>query len=306
MTVREEVGLEGVQALDGSMVTGSVLVNLDSEEDGKLTVGCAGSTDTWLRVEQPREPVGADDVTLAVTVGGGKGGHSGQNIAQGHSNALKALGRALREAYAAVPFRLASFAGGKSRNAIPRDAAATVVVEAGREDDFRAAVEKAGGGIGDAYRVTDPGVAVTVAAADGADDAWTVEGTARLLDVVVARAVRPPLHEQRLRGARRAEHLARRGGHRGRPADAAQPDPLVERRALLDDDGRAGRRGASRRRELEVKHNYGAWRPNLDSPALATAVRVYERVLGEKPIVTAVHAGLESAVIGGKMAGCRT
>ena len=56
MTVREEVGLEGVQALDGSLVSGSILLNLDSEEDGRLTVGCAGSTDTWLRVEQAREP----------------------------------------------------------------------------------------------------------------------------------------------------------------------------------------------------------------------------------------------------------
>src|SRR3954466_13756143 len=77
MTVAEEVGREGANGLDPALVQGSILVNLDSEEDGKLTVGCAGSTDTWVRVECPREACDAGDVALAVSVGGGLGGHSG-------------------------------------------------------------------------------------------------------------------------------------------------------------------------------------------------------------------------------------
>ena len=132
MTVAEEVGLEGANAFDGSLVEGRILVNLDSEEDGKLTVGCAGSTDTWVRVEAPRDAPAADAVALAVTVSGGLGGHSGMNIEYGRSNAIKVLGRALREAHATVPFRLVSLDGGKSRNAIPRDAAAVVSVDGGR------------------------------------------------------------------------------------------------------------------------------------------------------------------------------
>src|SRR6186713_3172814 len=71
MTVAEEVGLEGANAFDGSLVEGRILVNLDSEEDGKLTVGCAGSTDTWIRIEAPREAPGAGAATLAVTASGG-------------------------------------------------------------------------------------------------------------------------------------------------------------------------------------------------------------------------------------------
>ncbi|HET7515327.1 MAG TPA: peptidase dimerization domain-containing protein, partial [Gaiella sp.] len=129
MTVAEEVGLEGANAFDGSLVEGRILVNLDSEEDGKLTVGCAGSTDTWVHVDAPREPASRDAATLAVTVSGGLGGHSGMNIEYGRSNAIKVLGRALREAHVAVPFRLVSLDGGKSRNAIPRDATAVVSVD---------------------------------------------------------------------------------------------------------------------------------------------------------------------------------
>ncbi len=184
MTVREEVGLEGVQALDGSLVSGSILLNLDSEEDGRLTVGCAGSTDTWLRVKQAREPTGEGAVGLGVTVAGGKGGHSGSNIAQGRSNAVKALGRVLREAHEAVPFRLASLEGGKSRNAIPRDAAAVCVVDKAREQELTSAIEAAAAGVRDAYKVTDPGVDLTVASADPPAEAWAEESTRRLLDVL--------------------------------------------------------------------------------------------------------------------------
>ena len=109
MTVAEEVGLEGANALDGSLLTGATLINLDSEEDGTLTVGCAGSTDTWIRVDAPRAACSPDAVTLSVAAGGGLGGHSGVQIALGHANAIKVLGRVLREAYAsrAVPARLA-------------------------------------------------------------------------------------------------------------------------------------------------------------------------------------------------------
>ncbi len=158
MTVREEVGLEGVQALDGSMVTGSILVNLDSEEDGRLTVGCAGSTDTWIRIDAAREPVGSNDVTLTVTVSGGKGGHSGSNIAHGHSNAVKALGRALRETLGgAVPPRVASpaaRAATRSRATPPQSSWSRPAGSRGSAD----ALETASAGVRDAYKVTDPGV----------------------------------------------------------------------------------------------------------------------------------------------------
>ena len=120
MTVAEEVGLEGANALDGSLLTGSILINLDSEEDGRLTVGCAGSTDTWVRVDAPREPAAGDATTLSVSVTGGRGGHSGTGIALGASNAIKVLGRALREALddRAVPARV-----GRRRQEPQRDPA---------------------------------------------------------------------------------------------------------------------------------------------------------------------------------------
>jgi dipeptidase D len=301
MTVAEEVGLEGANALDAALVTGSVLVNLDSEEDGRLTVGCAGSTDTWVRIEAPRAPADPAAETLAVTVSGGQGGHSGTGIALGRSNAIKVLARALREAHASASFRLVSLDGGKSRNAIPRDATAIVSVTDGA--GFRAAVDNAAATIRDAFAKTDPGVSLAVEAAEAAGEPWTDEATVTLLDAIALVPTGPlalspdfddlvetstSLGEAITDGGVLTLHSLSRSSN-----DSALPEVI----GALDATARLA--GG----ELEVKHNYGGWRPNLDSPALAAAAAVYERLFGEPPIVTAVHAGLETAVIGDKVPG---
>ena len=252
MTVAEEVGLEGANALDGSLLTGSTLINLDSEEDGVLTVGCAGSTDTWVRVDAPRDACSPDAVTLSLVAGGGLGGHSGVQIALGHANAIKVLGRVLREAYAAAPFRLVSLDGGKSRNAIPRDAVAVCSVPREQEAAFRAAVESATAVVRDAYAKTDPGATVTVEGSDDAADAWTEAGTATLLDVVALVPTGPlamspdfdglvetstSLGEAATEGGRLTLHSLSRSSN-----DAALPEVI----AALDAAARVSRRHAWR------------------------------------------------------------
>jgi dipeptidase D len=303
MTVAEEVGLEGANALDPALVTGSILVNLDSEEDGRLTVGCAGSTDTWIRIEAPRETPADDAVTLAVTVGGGQGGHSGSGIALGRSNAIKVLGRALREAHAIAPFRLVSLNGGKSRNAIPRDAAAVISVSAEKEAALREALAAADATIRDAFSKTDASISVTVSPAEPSDGPWTDEATTRLLDAIALVPTGPlalspdfddlvetstSLGEAITEGDQLTLHSLSRSSN-----DSALPEVI----GALDAAARLA--GG----ELEVKHNYNGWRPDLDSAALAAAKSVYERLFGEPAIVTAVHAGLETAVIGSKVPG---
>jgi dipeptidase D len=255
-----------------------------------------------VKIAQPREPVEDGAATMTVTVSGGLGGHSGTNIHLGRSNALKVLGRALREAHSNVPFRLVSLDGGKSRNAIPRDAHAVVSVAAGREADLRSSVDSAAATIRDAFSKTDAGVSVTVEPADAARDAWTEAGTTALLDAIALVPTGPlamspdfdglvetstSLGEATTNGDTLTLHSLSRSSN-----DSALPEVIAGLDAVARLTGG----------ELEVKHNYGGWRPNLDSPALAAARRAYERTFGEPPIVTAVHAGLETAVIGDKVA----
>jgi dipeptidase D len=301
MTVSEEVGLEGANALDGSMLTGSTLINLDSEEDGVLTVGCAGSTDTWIRIDAPRSASEAEAVPVDVIVRGGQGGHSGMEIAVGRSNAIKVLGRALREARATVPFRLVSLEGGKSRNAIPRDAHALVSVEQGAVAAFEAALASAAETIRDAFSKTDPGLTVDVMQAEGSVEPWTAEATARLLDVIAVVPTGPlamspdfdelvetstSLGEAITEGDRLTLHSLSRSSN-----DSAMPEVIATLAAA------AALGGGS----LEVKHNYNGWRPDLDSTVLAVGKAVFEEQFGAPPVVTAVHAGLETSVIGGRV-----
>jgi dipeptidase D len=305
MTVNEEIGGpgEGASGLDPSLVSGATLVNLDSEEDGTLTVGSASSTDSAIRVERPREACEVDALTLAVTVRGGLGGHSGVDIARGHANALKVLGRVLREASAVAPFRLVSLAGGKSWNAIPRSATATCSVRREREAAFHAAVEASASAIADAYAKTDPGVSVTVAATDGAPDAWTDAATRDLLDVVAVvpsgpLAMSPDfaglVETSTSLGEAATEGTALRLHSLSRSSNAAALPGVV---AALEAAARLA--GGS----FELGNADPGWRPDLDSPILEVSRRVYERHFGVPPVVSAIHAWLETAVIGDRVPG---
>jgi dipeptidase D len=305
MTVVEEVGGpgEGASGLDGSLVNGATLLNLDSEEDGKLTVGSASSTDTEIRVEKPREPCGPDAVTLLVSVSGGLGGHSGTDIAHGRSNAIKVLARTLREALSVAPFRLASLQGGKSWNAIPRDATAICSLPPEREGAFRAAIQTAAEAIRSAYAKTDPGVTVTISGPATAADAWSDEGTRTLLDLVAIVPSGPLAMSPDFGGLVETSTSVGRVVTDGATftlhslSRSSNPSALPDVIAALDAGARLG--GGL----LDVGQADPGWQPNLDSPALAVSRRVYERLFGEPPIVTAVHAWLETAVIGERVPG---
>jgi dipeptidase D len=305
MTVNEEIGGpgEGVSGLDPSLVSGSTLLNLDSEEDGKLTVGSASSTDTSIQIEKPREACEAGAVTPSVVVSGGLGGHSGIDIARGRANAIKVLARALREALPAAPFRLVSLHGGKSWNAIPREATAICSLPDEHEATFRAAVESAAETIRDAYTKTDPDLAITVTRNAATSDAWTQDATAAILDLIAVvpsgpLAMSPDFEglvetstsvgEAATEGARLTLHSLSRSSN-----SSAVPDMI----AALNAAARLA--GGS----FTIEQADPGWRPDLGSPALAATSRVYEQLFGQPPIVTAVHAWLETAVIGDRVPG---
>jgi len=305
MTVNEEIGgpNEGASGLDPSLLSGTILLNLDSEEDGKLTGGSASSTDTSIVVEKPRQPCAAGAVTLSVSVSGGVGGHSGVDIARGHADAIKLLGRVLREASTVAPLGIVSLQGGLSSNAIPRDAVAICSVPPAHEARFRDAVAAAGAAAIDAYRRTDPAVAVTVERTAEAADAWTDGGTRTLLDLVDVVPSGPLAMSPDFPGLVETStslDVAVSEGNRyelHRLSRSSSPAAVPDVIATLDAAARLA--GG----QLELGQSDPGWRPNLDSTALAATRRVYEKLFGEAPIITAVHAWLETAVIGDKIPG---
>src|SRR5262249_45422108 len=144
-TIDEETGLTGAQQLDPSLLSGRLLLNLDSEEEGTVTVGCAGGVDTLLSLALATEPCPAGTTAVEFRLGGLQGGHSGMQIHLQRGNAIKLLARALfavAHGPDVVPFSLATFAGGNKRNAIPREAVARVVVAPGRREALLQALRR--------------------------------------------------------------------------------------------------------------------------------------------------------------------
>jgi dipeptidase D len=296
MTVAEEVGMAGAADLDPELIGGSVLLNLDSEEDATLTVGCAGGADTILRLDGPRAAHGPDEVAFRVSVSGGLGGHSGGDIAAGRSNAIKLLARTLS---AAPGIRIASLDGGASRNAIPREAAAVVVASEAARD----AIARAGAEAARAYEKTDPAVRVAVDRGERPADAWTAEASARIVDLVAALPAGPlgmsadfpgvvetssSLGVAQTEDSRLTLHCLSRSAN-----DGVIPEVTLAIAA------------AARLAGAQVEHGrtYPGWLPDLGSPVLATAQAVHERLFGAPAHVSLTHGGLEPAIIGDKKPG---
>jgi dipeptidase D len=301
-TVSEEQGLDGAKALNPSLVSGRLLLNLDGTSDHSLTIGCAGSTHTFTRLRLSLEAVAPDEVVLRVALGGASGGHSGGDIHKGRANAIKALGRVLSRAYEGSPFRIARLEGGVSRNAIPRDASATVALARDEESAFRQAAEQELAALREQFAGSDDGLALSIerVEADAAADEAT---TRRLLDLLAALPTGVVAMSPALPGKVETSTSLNVATTEGGVATLASMTRSANAPAL--DDVVAGILAAARLAgaEVEIKRSYPPWRPVLDSRLLDTARDTFERLFGEEPVLEVVHGGLECAVIGDKLPG---
>lgn len=304
-TVDEESGLNGVLALDAEAIAlrGRWLLNLDSEEEGSVTIGCAGGSTSSLTLSLETAPSPAGTVALEVKLSGLKGGHSGMEIHLQRGNAVKLLARALFAAAEAAPFHLAAFQGGNKHNALPREAAARVVVAAAGRDACTAAVEREVSAIRDEIRTVDPDLTLAIAEAPPPDRVWTAAATRKTLELLDALPHGvlamsndiPGLVETSLNLATAA-------------ADDGSLSILISIRSSVASAMRATRRRLRAFADLagaEVREaeGYPGWKPNLDSPLLATFRQLHQRLVGTDPELKAVHAGLECGVLGEKFPG---
>ena len=301
-TVSEEQGLDGAKALDATFVGGRMLVNLDGTSDGALTVGCAGSDHTFLRLPRAGEPVPPDEIVLRVEMAGVRGGHSGEDITAGRANAIKALARVLGAAYDAATFRLAAVAGGVSRNAIPRDANATLTVAPDLEQRLRDASASELAAIVKQHAGTDDGLELTVSRAE-TNAAADPSSTRRVLDLLAAIPTGVVAMAPRLAGVvETSTSLTTVStddgtfafGSMTRSSNAAALDAVLATMHAL-----ARLAGA----EIEVRRSYPPWEPALDSRLLAAAKATYARLYESDPTLTVVHGGLECAVLGQRLPG---
>ncbi len=302
-TIDEETGLTGAAGLQPGFVESRTLLNLDSEEEGALYVGCSGGRDTlasWKLATDP-SPAGAVQGLLKVT--GLKGGHSGLEIDKGRGNAVKLANRAVL-ALAQLGARLASLEGGDKHNAIPRECEAVVYVPATRWDAAVQAVA-AFQQIAKAELATvEPGLAVTL------EKRGTKKGKVlkralerRLCQTIAAlphgvlkmSADIPGLVETSTNVA--AAHTTGRGVQVVTSQRSSVASELDEAclgvRAIFEMGGATA----------HTSDGYPGWKPNLDSPILKLAKATYKSLHGKEPEVKAIHAGLECGIIGERYPG---
>ena len=297
-TVDEEIGMLGATALDVSMLRGRRMLNLDSEEEGVFTVGCAGGNLTQCTLPLTRAPYAGK--ALTVTVGGLRGGHSGAEIDKGLGNANMLMGRLLYAASRKAELRLVEVNGGLKDNAIPRETVATLVTT--DPEAVLAVCRELDAQLKNEYRTTDPNVFVTAAESTASlpmDD----DTTRRVLcfltcapnGIQAMSADMPGLVQTSLNlGILKTEKDAVIASFCVRSSIDGQKQMLVERLTCMT-EALGG--------TVEVFGDYSGWEYRPDSPLRELLVEVFTQQYGHAPRIEAIHAGVECGIFSGKLPG---
>ena len=302
-TVDEETGLTGASALAADMLTGRQLINLDTEEEGALYIGCAGGADSKLTLPLQTMPAPANATAFEVKLTGLRGGHSGVDIHLQRGNAIKLLARALYAVSLDIPFWLGEFRGGNKHNAIPREAFADVIVPTDRQQDFRRLLQQEIEAIRSEFKPADPEMRLALEEAVSPDRVWSDDSTAAVLRLLTALPHGvlamsydiPDLVET-------STNLATVHSENGELIITMSSRSSVAS-ALRATRQRIRAIASLAGAEVEEGQGYPGWKPNLESHLLKVTKQVHQQVLGQEPAVKAVHAGLETGIIGEKYPG---
>ncbi len=303
-TIDEETGLTGAQHLEPGFVRSRILLNLDSEEEGEIYVGCAGGMDTLGTWKVAREAARPNMIAQELRVTGLRGGHSGIEIDKGRGNALKIINRILLALAEGAGARLVEVRGGNKRNAIPREAFATFCVPRSRVGKARKLVGRWESTVRDELGSVEPDLTVSVAEATG-------EGLAilkrkhqkQILQTISALPHGVMKMSTAIPGlVETSTNVAVIATQEGtvllatsqRSSVASEIEEIAQTVKTVFQLGGAA---------VSQGDGYPGWKPNMESPTLKKAIATYASLYGKEPEVKAVHAGLECGIIAEKYPG---
>lgn len=298
-TIDEETGMTGAMNLQGGVLKGEILLNLDTEEDDEIDIGCAGGIDVTAEAEYDEEETPEHSVGYSITVKGLKGGHSGMDIHKGLGNANKIMNRLLFDGFDNFGLQISEIQGGSLRNAIPRESVAKVIIASVYDEAFVFDMQQIVNEIKAELKTTEPNLEIVF----------------EKLEKLPAK-VMPPMAQYYFV---RSMATATNGVHRM----SADFDNLVETSnniaKVMVGNGKLVVQCLTRSSvesakfdlandlrsafelmgcEVELSGSYPGWAPNPDSAILKVLVPVYENLFSEKPKVVACHAGLECGILG--------
>lgn len=298
ITADEETGMYGAFGLKEGTVKGEILLNLDSEDEGELYIGCAGGMDVTATLEYKEVEVDPEDVALKVTLKGLRGGHSGLEINQGRANANKLLVRFVREAIASYEARLASWEGGNMRNAIPREAHAVLTVPVDNVEELMGLVKYCEDLFNEEYKAVETPITFTAERVDLPKGEVPEEIQDNLVDAIFAcqngvmRNI-PAIPDTVETSSNLAIITIKEGKAEFKILARSSSDSMKEclTTSLESCFNMAGMK-------VVMTGGYSGWQPNVDSPILHAMKQSYKEQFGTEPAVKVVHAGLECGIIG--------
>lgn len=292
-TVDEETGLTGAQALDKNLLQGDILVNLDSEDEGEIFIGCAGGVCNYADFRFVWDRVAGDMFFMKAEISNLTGGHSGDDISKGRANANKLLNRFLCRIAQKYEFYLCEINGGSLHNAIPRDASAVFAVQSADKESVRVDFNIFAAEVRDEYSVTEPDMRLVLQSTDATHrciDKETTDGLLKSINAVfngvfaMSQDV-PGLVEtsSNLASVRMNENTISITTSQRSSIESARDNVSQSVRSAFELGGA----------KVVTKGHYPGWKPNMNSQIMKVACEQYTALFGGEAKIKAIHAGLE-------------
>ncbi len=298
-TVDEETGMTGAFALKPGFIKGNILLNLDSEDEGELYIGCAGGIDTNAFFKYQEESLETGYKVFKLSVKGLKGGHSGLDINLGRGNAIKILNRILWYGVRDYGLRICSVDGGSLRNAIPREAEAIIAIPGTSEEKFLQKVQEISRNTKNELQTIDDGATINMSGYEGESstvaDQQTTQNLVRSVYECPNGVIRmvPGMEDvvetsTNLAVLRSENGVVEVATLQRSSVNSAKEDLCNMVRSVFELAGA----------KVEHAGEYPGWNPNIESPILKTMKQVYKQKFGKTPEVKVIHAGLECGLLG--------
>lgn len=303
-TVDEETGMTGATNLDPGFFEGRILLNLDSEDEGILFIGCAGGMDTTGVLKYKAVPAAKGSSAFEISITGLHGGHSGDEIHKGYANSIKLMNRLLRDIAFRYDISVARFDGGNLRNAIPREAFAVIVFEEGYADDIRGSVDIFQTSVAEEYGTVEKDMKISIRVMDPPSHVMEKEAQGKFLDALAC------CPHGVIAWSKEMEDLVETSTNLASVRfDADKTIKIVTtQRSSLE----SAKLDASESVAACLKlagaivtrsEGYPGWKPSLRSEILKITRESYKGLFGKEPLVRAIHAGLECGLIYKKFEG---
>jgi dipeptidase D len=297
-TIDEETGMTGAIHVDPKNISGTILLNLDTEDDDELSIGCAGGIDTNTSYTYTSEPSKENSTSFLITIKGLLGGHSGMDIHKGRGNANKLMTRIVRHLMDQFSVQLAAFDGGSLRNAIPREATAHLVVEKSNVAQFKSEFQIISEDIISEYKSIESYLNITFNEVEVPQTVVNSEDSVKIIDTLYAVVngvyrMSPEIEDLVEASSSLARVIIKEGTFSTQSlqrssVDSSKKDVANSVKASFSAMG------------CSVVQNgeYPGWSPNANSPILSLMKELYIKRYNEEPKIKACHAGLECGILG--------